>query len=207
MLNRIKRKCPMVTSTYRWSRAFRLTRGARRKPIIGNTGPSFGCTVKQIFNEIFFSPHCVMDDRQTDARTGRKREEEAGEGETRKKERLRARVKKKRGEFVTLIGDPGHAGRWPRDSSWTEGVRIQDSGTGINEREKYIGELAANEKNATSHVARGRKAASFFFSYKKGPRVRGATVRKKDRSIGERKQAAGEEKGAERTRESKSGGF
>lgn len=37
-----------------------------------------------------------MDDRQTDARTGRKREEEAGEGETRKKERLRARVKKKR---------------------------------------------------------------------------------------------------------------
>lgn len=48
------RWCIMETLTYPWSCSFGLTRGARRKPIIGNTGPSFGCTVKQIFNEIFF---------------------------------------------------------------------------------------------------------------------------------------------------------
>lgn len=36
-------------------------------------------------------------------------------------------------------------------------------------REGEIGESAANEKkNATSHVARGRKAASFFFLIKRG---------------------------------------
>lgn len=66
------------------------------------------------------------------------------------------------------------------------GPNLQDSGIGEKTREGEIGEqCAANEKNATSHVARGREAARkffllFFFLTKRGlVRLNG---RKKNRS-------------------------
>lgn len=153
----------METSTYPWSRAFGLTRGARRKPIIGNTGPSFGCTVKQIFNEIFFLRIVWWTTgKPTHEQEGKERKRQ--EKEKREKRACARACKKKRWEFVTLIGDPGHAGRWPRDPSWTEGVRIQDSGTGINEREKYRG-TRREWKKRNEPCGAWKESCKFFFFF------------------------------------------
>lgn len=157
-------------NVYPRSCSFQLTRGARRKPIMGNTGPSFGCTVKQIFNEIFFSALWWLDRQPMHARTGREREEA---GRRRKGERTRAckyvfirickKKEKKRENSLpwSVLPDVGR-GTHP----WTRGSESPRFGN----RGKREGEIG--EKNATSHVARGREAArKFFFPYKKGPRA------------------------------------
>lgn len=153
--------------------SFGLTRGARRKPIMGNTGPSFGCTVKQIFNEIFFSALWWLDRQPMRARTGRERGV-ADEGRTNARARVRMDMYmyKKKGEKNenslpwSVLPDVGR-----RTRPWTGGSESPRFG---KTRGRDRGGRAANgKKNATSHVARGREAAREFFfpPYKKGPRA------------------------------------
>lgn len=109
---------------------------------MGNTGPSFGCTVKQIFNEIFFLHIVTVGRPPTDAQRAGWVEEggEGGEKEERKAERVRAIGKKKERKKRIRYPDQetrGLAGRW---TAWTglggrgEGIRIQDSGTRKKQR-------------------------------------------------------------------------
>lgn len=145
----------------------------------------------------------MCDGRSANRRTNRK--EKRGRGRRRrckKKELARARVreKKKRGEFVTLIGETsGYAGRWTRIPSWTEGVRIQDSGKtrGRNRGTRRVWK----KRNEPCGAWKESCKFFFFFPHKKGPRMRGATVgRRIDRSGSENRGETGAKGGGKDAR-------
>jgi len=128
-------------NVYSRSCSFELTRGARRKPIMGNTGPSFGYTVKQIFNEIFFL-RIVMTRPPIDARTNRKGKR--GSGRRRNGRRANERACKYTCMYIKK-GKKKERIRYPDRSCRTldagpirgqGGPNLQDSGTGKNERER-----------------------------------------------------------------------
>lgn len=129
-----------------------------------------------------------MDDRQTDARTGRKR---GRRRRNKKKERARARVKK-RGEFVTLIGDPGHVpdvGRGIHRGQRGSESKIQELG---KTRGKNRGIRCNWKKKRNEPCGAWKESCKFFFLTKRGLRVRGATVgRRIDRSGSENRRREG----------------
>lgn len=161
-------------NVYPWSCSFKLTRGARRKPIMGNTGPSFGCTVKQIFNEIFFFALWWLQPMHEQEGKERKRARGGGAEEGRTNARastyvyIKKRGKKKR-EFVTLIG---LAGRWTRDLSVGRGVRISKIREPGNTRGRDRGACREwKKRNEPCGAWKGSCERNFFFPYKKGPRA------------------------------------